>query len=328
MLRLCSPDANWSEMIFYRDFCGSTTQRMESPTDFGAGWKCVWLLRAHTVHANSSRSVLAIQCPDDDVSGSKVLETASVYRRHCIFNWVVLGENEYTHASSRPYGHGLSCAVRMCAFTGIHRNFVNRYLSIFGTGKLAHAHCHRVHFIHATVSVCCVAFARIRDANDDDGNDDDEYLNWTIREWFLLCDRRKRISCAGTANAFASTLHSTRNGLIITIIIVISNGCWFLVISTAAAHKPGDTLCECEHAALYTGSVSATNPRTCNVALVCLYQKCDINSDGCWSQNKFYSVSYADSVPWPIRHDYFQSMRNRKKERTSNETIRCESEYK
>lgn len=57
-------------------------------------------------------------------------------------------------ACQRLYGYGLSCAFRMYVFTGIHRCFVNRLLSLFGTGKPTHACYRHIHF----ANVCAVLF--------------------------------------------------------------------------------------------------------------------------------------------------------------------------
>lgn len=181
MLKLCSPNANWNEMIFHRDFCGGTTRFTRRYDVLALVLDDVRLLCVHSSHEQRSRAN-TIQSPDNVACDGSIQ-----HRRQCIFNWVVL-EWKPTHAHRRLHGYGVSCAFRLCAFTGIHRHFVNRLLSFFGTGKSEHAQSSTsgrfILFVH--VWVVLVAYVTLMLVMMMTANDDDEYLNWTIREWFLL----------------------------------------------------------------------------------------------------------------------------------------------
>lgn len=209
MLKLCSSDANWSEMVFHRDFCGSTT-RLTSRYD-GAGCCAAAVRSTQFTHEQLARirdpmprqrcerrrrwrqhpsaamhfqlSRVGVRESEHQCAGNRT-DTVSAVRFACVrsLEYIVISSTDSCHFSAME-----SWRMRAVA------------LGIFFLCYVRTCMCGCV--------LCC--FLRIH-ATDDDVNDDDEYLNWTIREWFLLCDRRKRISCAGRENAFASTLHSMK----------------------------------------------------------------------------------------------------------------------
>lgn len=104
------------------------------------------------------------------------------------------------------------------------------------------------------------------------------------------------------------------NGL--RIIIIISNGCWFLVNPTAAAYKLCDTL--------FGRESIRRNALTCRPFVYAIWHQLGwlellLIANKC-SAILFFSIRYV-LMCWPIWHDYFLSMRTRerkKKEKTSN----------